>query len=293
MLCGFLNINKPSGPTSRRVVDVVDRLVRPTRVGHAGTLDPLATGVLVVALGRATRLISNVQSGVKQYQARFRLGQTSPTDDISGDVHVSDPAPDVSRDQLEGTLARWVGEFEQVPPQFSAAKVGGRRAYSLAREGAAVQLKPRMIEVQRIEVSAWKSPDLELEITCGSGTYIRALARDLGAALGCGALMSGLVRTHVGPFEISEAVAPDVLTAENLGDHLQPPLVAVAGLSRQVCSDDEIVAIGHGRRVECRASLEDEAAQVALVDASGKLLAVAEVRADTGELAPRHVFVSQ
>mgnify|MGYP001404826288 CR=1 FL=1 len=146
---------------------------------------------------------------------------------------------------------------------------------------------------QRIEVLDWKSPELELEITCGSGTYIRALARDLGVALGCGALMAELVRTRVGSFEITGAVSPDVLTAENLRDHLQPPLVAVAELSRQVCNDEEVVAIGHGRRVPCRVSRQDSEVQVALVDAAENLLAVAEVRPDTGELAPRHVFVGQ
>ena len=293
MPCGFLNIDKPSGPTSRRVLDVVARLVRPVRAGHAGTLDPLATGVLVVAVGRATRLISRVQSGTKQYRTRFLLGQTSQTDDISGDVQVSNPAPDVSRDRLEKALSKWVGRFEQVPPQFSAVKVDGRRAYALARGGDEVHLEPRTIEVQRIEVLDWKSPELELEITCGSGTYIRALARDLGVALGCGALMAELVRTRVGSFEITGAVSPDVLTAENLRDHLQPPLVAVAELSRQVCNDEEVVAIGHGRRVPCRVSRQDSEVQVALVDAAENLLAVAEVRPDTGELAPRHVFVGQ
>ena len=198
--CGVLNLDKPMGLTSRDVVNRVVRLVRPAKVGHAGTLDPLATGVLVVCVGHATRLISLAQEGRKRYLARFVLGQSSDTDDITGQVTQGGDWTGVKLGDLEGLLPQFVGRIQQVPPQFSAIHVQGERAYDLARRGEVVELQPRPVDVFAIRIVSFQAPALELDIECGSGTYIRSLARDLGARLGCGALMTDLRRLGVGPF---------------------------------------------------------------------------------------------
>src|ERR1051325_1327760 len=169
---GLLNINKPSGITSRRVVDRVARLVKPHKAGHAGTLDPLASGVLVVCVGQATRLIEYVQRMPKRYRATFLLGRSSPTEDIEGDVSELPGAPQPSLDQIEQAARGMLGQLAQRPPAFSAVKVDGRRSYDLARAGRAVELAPRTIEVHAIALVGYSYPQLELDIRCGSGTYV-------------------------------------------------------------------------------------------------------------------------
>ncbi len=287
MSCGFYTIDKPAGITSRRVVDVVAKLVRPARAGHAGTLDPLATGVLVVAVGRATRLIPHVQAGPKVYRARFLLGRRSETDDTSGNIELVDPQPAITLEALATAVKSFVGRIAQVPPRFSAVKVGGRRAYDLARAGKDFTLLPRVVEVHSIEITSWDSPELELEIHCGSGTYVRSIGRDLGIRLGCGGVMSGLIRTRVGPFTLETATILEDLHPESL----QAPLLAVAELPRQPLGAEEIVAIGHGQRVSWEGESLEDRCEVVLVDSLGQLVALGEFRAETNQCAPRLVFL--
>lgn len=287
MSCGFYTIDKPAGITSRRVVDVVAKLVRPARAGHAGTLDPLATGVLVVAVGRATRLIPHVQAGPKVYRARFLLGRRSETDDTSGNIELVDPQPAITLEALATAVKSFVGRIAQVPPRFSAVKVGGRRAYDLARAGKDFTLSPRVVEVDSIEITSWDSPELELEIHCGSGTYVRSIGRDLGIRLGCGGVMSGLIRTRVGPFTLETATILEDLHPESL----QAPLLAVAELPRQPLGAEEIVAIGHGQRVSWEGESLEDRCEVVLVDSLGQLVALGEFRAETNQCAPRLVFL--
>ncbi|MFP6767430.1 MAG: tRNA pseudouridine(55) synthase TruB [Planctomycetaceae bacterium] len=287
MSCGFYTIDKPAGITSRRVVDVVAKLVRPARAGHAGTLDPLATGVLVVAVGRATRLIPHVQAGPKVYRARFLLGRRSETDDTSGNIELVDPQPAITLEALATAVKSFVGRIAQVPPRFSAVKVGGRRAYDLARAGKDFTLSPRVVEVHSIEITSWDSPELELEIHCGSGTYVRSIGRDLGIRLGCGGVMSGLIRTRVGPFTLETATILEDLHPESL----QAPLLAVAELPRQPLGAEEIVAIGHGQRVSWKGESLEDRCEVVLVDSLGQLVALGEFRAETNQCAPRLVFL--
>lgn len=287
MSCGFYTIDKPAGITSRRVVDVVAKLVRPARAGHAGTLDPLATGVLVVAVGRATRLIPHVQAGPKVYRARFLLGRRSETDDTSGNIELVDPQPAITLEALATAVKSFVGRIAQVPPRFSAVKVGGRRAYDLARAGKDFTLSPRVVEVDSIEITSWDSPELELEIHCGSGTYVRSIGRDLGIRLGCGGVMSGLIRTRVGPFTLETATILEDLHPESL----QAPLLAVAELPRQPLGAEEIVAIGHGQRVSWKGESLEDRCEVVLVDSLGQLVALGEFRAETNQCAPRLVFL--
>ncbi len=194
---GWLVIDKPAGITSSRVV-VQLRRATGIKAGHAGTLDPLATGVLIVCLGPATRLIDVIHRQTKGYRARFLLGKQSDTDDIEGTVTDVVDARPVTRGDVEHALPRFVGKIAQVPPQFSAVHVQGRRAYQLARAGQEVEIEPREVEVFRLELLSFAYPELEVEIECGSGTYVRSIGRDLGALLGTGAGMSQLVRTRVG-----------------------------------------------------------------------------------------------
>ena len=298
MLFGLLNINKPTGITSREVVDAVVRLAKPAKVGHAGTLDPLATGVLVVCVGPATRLVSQVQSQRKVYRAKFLIGRRSDTDDITGRVVEVAGADAVTRHQIEDMLPQFVGQVEQVPPQFSAIRVEGRRAYKLARQGQSVDLPAKTVEIERITLIEFKGTELELDIECGSGTYIRSIGRDLGELLGCGAVMSELSRTRVGPFSLDAAVSPDEIDQESLPRHLLSPTAAVEHLTKLSGDDQTIAAIAHGRLVACRAlkppaethSLSD-GQTVAILTAEGELACLAHYRKHDDTVAPKQVFV--
>jgi tRNA pseudouridine55 synthase len=207
-MIGLLNINKPTGKTSRDVVNHVQRLVRPAKVGHAGTLDPLATGVLVVCVGPATRLIQYVQQMPKRYRATFLLGCRSDSDDTELEVTPVD-APAATRSAIETALPNFVGTIQQRPPAFSAIKVKGKRAYDLARNGEQIQLEARPITIHGIDIVSYDYPELVLDIRCGSGTYIRSIGRDLAEQLGTAAVMSALERTEIGRFRATDAATLD------------------------------------------------------------------------------------
>jgi tRNA pseudouridine55 synthase len=285
---GLLNVNKPAGITSRAVVDRVERLVRPAKAGHAGTLDPLATGVLVICVGQATKLIRFVQQMPKRYHATFLLGRQSETDDIEGDVLEIENAIAPARSAIESVLPRFIGSIEQRPPAHSAIKIAGRRAYALARRGKPVDLAPRTVTVHRLEIRRYEYPDLELEIECGSGTYVRALGRDIAATLGTACVMSSLVRTRIGLFRVEEAVAFDEI-AQNIAAQLQPALAAVPDLPRVTLSDAELTEIGHGRPItspdatQIRTHASD--AEWAATNPSGQLVAILRER-QSGQLWP-------
>jgi len=286
--CGVLNLNKPPGVTSRRVVDRVQRLARPAKAGHAGTLDPLASGVLVVCVGAATRLIEYVQRMPKRYTATFLLGRESPTDDTEGEVAELPDLPVPDEQQLRAAAEGFVGRIEQRPPAYSAIKVRGRRAYDLARRGQHVELKARPVTVYRIDVVNYTYPRLSLDILCGSGTYIRSLGRDLAESLGTKAVMSALERTAIGEFRIDEAVDPGQLTPENWLEHLLPPLAAVGGLTQVGLSEEQVAAVRHGRTIALPAEL-DEQAELAAVDAGGRLVAIL-TRRGRAEFRPSRVL---
>ena len=210
-LSGFLIIDKPLGWTSRAAVDRAARwFPRNTRLGHCGTLDPLATGVLVLAIGQATRLTDHVQRMAKVYRAGIRCGARSDTDDAEGTITVTPGAVFPERSIVEQALAEFVGVTAQVPPSYSAAKIDGRRAYALARRGFDVDLQPRQVRIDAIELLSCVGPDLEIEVHCGKGTYIRSVARDLGERLGIGAYLQSLRRARIGVFEASAALPIDV-----------------------------------------------------------------------------------
>lgn len=290
---GLLNIDKPAGMTSRKVVDHVARLVRPAKAGHAGTLDPLATGVLVVCVGPATRLISFIQQQPKGYRAGFLLGRTSNTDDVEGEIVETPGAEAVTREQVEQALPHFVGRIEQVPPQFSAVHVGGKRAYQLARKGADFELPAKVVEVHRLTLKTFDYPELDLEIECGSGTYIRSIGRDLGRLLGCGAVMSRLERTRVGPFSVETAVQLDDLTPGRIDAELLPASLAVDPLPRHTCDVQAMQALKNGRPVAAPAELElSDGCRVAFLSPEGQLAGIGEFQAEGRLILPRQVFAT-
>jgi tRNA pseudouridine55 synthase len=291
-LKGILNLDKPSGPTSRDVVDLVARLVRRIKVGHAGTLDPLASGVLIVCLGSATRLIESIQRMPKTYRTVIRLGARSDTLDAAGRF-VEVESPDVpTEEEVRRAIAAQVGGILQRPPDYSALKIKGRRAYELARSGRRVGLPPRLVRVDRVELAAYAWPRLELEIDCGAGTYIRAIARDLGETLGCGGLIETLVRTRIGPFTLDRSVDPDTLTPGSLPDHLRPSIEAVPDLPRVILDESQLAAVTQGRALDASSVPVPTLppGEVALLGPDGSLIAIAQADIDRGTIQPRKVL---
>jgi tRNA pseudouridine55 synthase len=229
-LQGILNVNKPAGLSSARVVAKVKRLLpRGTKIGHAGTLDPFATGVLLLLVGKATKLCERLMDQPKQYEATVKLGGTTPTDDPESPETPTPGAQPVSREQIEAALQQFVGPILQRPPAFSALKVGGRRAYDLARKGHDVELQPRTVNVYAIELLDYAWPLARIRIDCGRGTYIRAIARDLGEVLGVGGHLTALVRTRVGEYLIANGHALDQLDSGPIAGLLRPALPAGGG----------------------------------------------------------------
>jgi tRNA pseudouridine55 synthase len=201
---GLLIVNKPVGPTSHDIVYKVRKWSGERRVGHTGTLDPLASGVLIVCLGTATRISEYLLHADKRYMAVIRLGQTTATYD-SGSRVIDQRPVNLSTEEVEAALAQFRGTITQTPPSYSAIQVAGKRAYDMARQGEEVELKPRTVTIHELKVTEWASPDLTIDILSSSGTYIRSIANDLGQALGCGGHIVGLTRTATGPFTIAES----------------------------------------------------------------------------------------
>lgn len=286
-LDGFLNVAKPSGCTSRDVVNRVQRLVKPAKTGHAGTLDPLAEGVLVVAVGQATRLIENVQAGAKHYRGQFRLGCRSNTEDVEGEIETLDDPPVPTETQLRSACAALEGEIEQTPPAYSALKVDGKRAYRLARQGVDVRLKPRRVRVDQCRLVHYDYPSFTLEIVCGGGTYVRSLGRDLAASCGSAAVMTALTRTAVGGFSLDDAVTPEQLDADGVSPFLLPLQKAVPEYPQVQLSEDEWVRLHNGLRTPNRFELAQGAIAAAVNDRN-RLMSLVESCGD--ELKPIRNF---
>lgn len=285
---GLLVLDKPAGITSRAALNRLQRwFPRGTRVGHTGTLDPLATGVLVVCLGSATRLAEYVQAMSKEYVATFHLGAGSSTDDADGEITPiqAEPPP---LEQVRAELERFVGAIEQVPPQFSAALVAGERAHDLARQGEAVDLAPRRVRIYQIGILDFNYPLLQVRVHCGKGTYIRSLARDLGQALGCGAYVATLRRTRVGPFRAEQALP---LTEEPPATlRLLPLTAAVAELPRLVLPAEPLRRFRHGQKIHDRLLGQHAAgAELAVFGLDGSFAGIGRLTAD-GLLAPVKVL---
>ena len=213
---GIVIVNKPTGMTSHDVVSCVRRKLHMRRVGHAGTLDPLATGVLVMLIGKATKLFKKFEAFDKAYKATLILGMKTTTADIEGKILEQRPYGTYSRTNIESVLQNFVGDIEQVPPMVSAVKVNGKRLYQLARKGIEVRREPRHITIRQLSLLAFDLPRVTFYLECSKGTYVRKLAEDIGDHLGCGACISEIQRTKVGPFHIEDAVDLDAVDARHL-----------------------------------------------------------------------------
>jgi tRNA pseudouridine55 synthase len=289
---GFINLRKPAGPTSHDMVAYVRRLLRGCRVGHGGTLDPLAEGVLPIGVGQATRLLSFWQESDKAYRARVVLGQGTTTYDAEGEVTTQHPVPALTRADLEQALAPFRGEISQVPPPFSAIRRGGQRFYQRARAGELVSPPARQVHITRLELLSWDPPALTLEIVCGSGTYVRSLAHDVGERLGCGAHLGSLVRTRVGSFRLEEAVTPEVLSTAVQEDRaaalLQPLDLPVRHWPAVHVDAAGALALAHGQAL----AVNDDVvpSRVRVYGPDGHLLALARGDEEKRVLRPFRVF---
>jgi tRNA pseudouridine55 synthase len=268
MTDGVVVVDKPAGMTSHDVVDRVRKIFSEKRVGHAGTLDPDATGVLVLGLGRATRLLSYAQSAPKAYRAVAVLGTTTTTLDAGGDIVDRRPV-DVDPKTLENIVAGFVGDIEQLPPMVSAVKVGGERLYKKARRGEDVERQPRSVTIYELEIVSFEPPDVTLLVECSSGTYVRTLVADIGERLGCGAHLGSLRRTTAGGFDEGDAVVLDTLGSE----HLLPVSAAVQVLARFDLNDEQAAFVRDGRPLPLTLPDAAEDETVALFH-DGSLLAV-------------------
>lgn len=279
-------VAKPAGPTSHDVVDVVRRALGEPRVGHLGTLDPFAKGLLVLVVGRATRLAPFAAEWPKSYDGVIRLGVTTDTDDLTGNVVATASWTGITPAQLAEVIERFRGGYQQTPPAYSAVKVAGERAYRRARRGETVALEPRSVEIRELEIVEAAVPDLQFRATVSAGTYLRSLARDIGAALGCGAHLAALRRTAVGPLKLEDAVPPplEAVTARALRD----AAILVAHLPRREVDKKERDALIHGRpiRIDPIADSRDPIA----VFSGAELVAVGE---QVGDLLKPRVVVAQ
>lgn len=286
-LQGILPVDKPEGPTSHDVVASARRALGLRRIGHTGTLDPFASGLMLLCLGGATRLAEFLTGMDKSYQAVVRLGMATDSGDRDGEVlSMSDAWSALGPGDVEAALAGLRGTILQVPPALSAKKVAGVAAHRRVRRGETVSLPPQEVTVHELSVLAFDPPDLRLAVRCSSGTYVRSLARELGTALGVGAHLTGLRRTAVGGFGVEGALAPDALASrDRVTAALLAPLEAVAHLPRLDVTPEAALDLGHGRPVEAGALAD---AETAVAAAEGRLVAVGAVR--EGWFRPRKVF---
>jgi tRNA pseudouridine55 synthase len=266
---GLLLVDKPAGMTSHDAVNRARRALGERRIGHAGTLDPFATGLLVLLVGRATRVLPYVDGEPKVYEATIRFGTETDTDDLTGSETARAAMP--SRERVDNAIAQLTGGFEQVPPAYSAKQVDGRRAYSAARRGETMVLAPNAVHVHDWKLVEWRGDEMDVVVTCAGGTYVRALARDLGRLAASAAHLSALRRASSGPLRVAEAtpaMAPEVA-------RLRPALDAMPSMARVTLDTDGVERIKRGMPVPVGASSTD-APRCALLDRGGALVAIAE-----------------
>ncbi len=287
---GLLNINKPATWTSRDVINWIEQQARKVKIGHAGTLDPLATGVLIVCLGHATRLVPFLHELPKTYVATFLLGRRSDSDDIDTEVELLADAPAVSTEQLLTVIPNFVGTITQQPPTFSAIKINGQPAYRKARQGKPIAVPLREVDVHSIALLEHAKDTFSLEIQCGSGTYIRSIGRDIAAACGSAAVMSSLCRTRVGDFTVEAAIGPLAIERQTVAELLLCPQQAVPQRPLIRLTPDEIPRVENGNEIPARLELTIETREVALCDANGVMIALADFHPAKRTLIPRVVL---
>lgn len=298
-ISGVLVVDKPIGMTSHDVVQAIRNGTGIRRAGHTGTLDPRASGVLVILIGPAVRLSEYVSASDKRYQAIIRMGASTDTYDAEGRFTRQPPvAPlDVTESQFEQALKGFVGEIEQTPPPYSAVKMQGRRAYDMARRGEEVQLAPRKIQVYNLEVLEWAPPEVVVDVHCSSGTYVRSLANDVGNVIGCGAYLVGLRRTKSGRFSLRDATPlrklQDAFRAGNWYQYLIPAAEALTDWPALELNPDLVESVKHGHRIPAPATIKTGAGNLVRgVSMAGELIALMHLDNETLELQPKKVFFS-
>jgi tRNA pseudouridine55 synthase len=294
-ISGALVVDKPVGMTSHDVVQAIRNGTGLRRAGHTGTLDPRASGVLVILIGPAVRLSEYVSASDKRYQAIIRLGGSTDTFDAEGLVTPTKDPVNVTEAQFEEALKTFIGEIEQTPPPYSAVKVQGRKAYEMAREGEEVELAPRKITVHHLEVLEWAPPEVVIDVHCSSGTYVRSLANDLGVMLGCGAYLVGLRRTKSGRFSLRDSVPlrklQEAFTAGNWYQYLIPAAEALGDWPAVELNPDEVEGVRHGHRVKVVGDPTET--KVRGVSTQGELVALMEITINedgSREWQPKKVF---
>jgi len=290
---GILNVDKPSGLTSHDVVALVRRASQQRQVGHAGTLDPLATGVLLVCLGKGTRVTEYLMASPKTYRAGIHLGVTTTTDDAEGEVVAQSPV-EVSYAEIQRTVLQFVGRIDQTPPAYSALKRGGQRLYKLARRGQTPELSPRPVEIYELQVEQWTPPVLHVQVRCGPGTYVRSLARDLGRSLGCGAHLASLRRTASGHFSVDQAVSPqqmeDAFASGAMAELLCPIDTAVADLPALYLDVDTSLRLIAGQPIMGNEGAVPEGPLARAYAPDRQFVAIVAWDADMARWRPRKVF---
>ncbi len=273
---GLLNLYKPSGPTSRDCVNQVQRCVRPVKVGHTGTLDPIASGVLLILVGNATRLTDEFHSLDKEYVGTFRLGVSSPSVDTETEITELVDAPRISFAELEGALDSFRGEIEQTPPIYSAVRIGGKRAHALARNAESVEMPTRRIQIDELELLGLDYPTFQIRVVCSTGTYIRSLGRDIARSLGSDGVMTELVRTRIGNQRIEESCKLEELTSvERIESSLLPPQTGLNNLPLLALDDALLTRFQNGQKIpEPLLPSSPNSSQSLIIDQNGTLKGV-------------------
>jgi tRNA pseudouridine55 synthase len=293
---GILNLNKPRDLTSFDIVARVKRITGERRTGHAGTLDPLATGVLPICLGKATRIIEYLFNETKTYRTRSELGISTDSYDSTGQIIKTADASGITRERVEAALTAFRGSILQTPPMYSALKYKGTPLYKLARNGIEIERKDRPVQIDKLEITDWQPPFFSLEVVCGKGTYIRSLARDIGEKLGCGAVMTELVRTRVGPFSLEESITLEQLEesvekgfAER---YMYPPDFALQSFNALVINYSQQCSLIHGMPISLPNSNEVKPASISRVyNEDGACIGMVEYDAGNQRWQPRKIFL--
>ena len=296
---GILLVDKPQGLTSHDVVDALRKATGIRRIGHTGTLDPRATGLLILCIGQATRLSQHFSDLDKTYEGAMRLGVVTASHDLDGEVLDELDVPDtITMETIQGTCATFTGDIEQIPPMVSAIKIGGKRLYKLAREGREVERKPRSITVHCFDVLQWEPPDAHIRITCSSGAYVRTLCHDAGQQLGCGATLAALRRTHIGRYALDDATPLDALATRDAVAERLVPIDEALDLPETRVAEAHAAIVCSGGAISSKALLAPcpvSKGWVQIKDEDGKLLAVAMAQptAMGTRLHPKRVFAGR
>ncbi len=275
MISGFLNINKPENITSHGVAQKLKSILGTRRIGHAGTLDPFATGVLVIAIDKSTKLMEYLVNDTKEYVADFILGMETDTHDRTGKQTNISKITSIPLSEIRTALKKFTGEIEQIPPMYSAIKIKGKKLYELARAGKEIEREARKITISELEIIEYHYPLLKVKINCSSGTYIRSLAHDIGKILGCGAYVNDLMRTKSGNFNIEESVPLEAITRDSINKYLIPSGKAI-DLPSFIANPDQISHIKMGQPIKCE--LKDQ--RVIAIDPSKNILSILEKNPD-------------